>query len=191
MVSERRPPGLSDSWWTGYDTQLHSHRDCRKHSATLHCMAPLRFLETTLSLCCFFSLSPTAWSFSLSVFFKNYLLNFNSIKETVTKTMLLSFLILWLHEYFTFFKESKVLYWLIILHLFSKKPEFKYNIFCFAQKHAEHSGVSFADPRRSSCSPPGLQVKPPPIRGKDSSLYVAYETLHWGEESPQFTLFCS
>lgn len=25
MVSEQRPPGLSDRWWTGYDIQLHSH----------------------------------------------------------------------------------------------------------------------------------------------------------------------
>lgn len=37
-VSERRPPGLSDSWWTGYDIQIRSHRDCRRHRAAL----PLR-----------------------------------------------------------------------------------------------------------------------------------------------------
>lgn len=43
MVSEKRPPGLSDSWWTGCDIQLHSHWDCRKHSAPLRCMAPIFF----------------------------------------------------------------------------------------------------------------------------------------------------
>lgn len=37
-VSESRPPGLSDSWWTGYDIQIRSHRDCRRHRAAL----PLR-----------------------------------------------------------------------------------------------------------------------------------------------------
>ena len=35
VVSEKRPPGLSDSWWTGYDIQLHSQWDGRRHSAAL------------------------------------------------------------------------------------------------------------------------------------------------------------
>lgn len=63
MVLEKRPPGLSDSWWTGYDIQPHSHRDCKKHSATL-CAAWLCF-ASTLSFCCTVLFSPAATSSSL------------------------------------------------------------------------------------------------------------------------------
>lgn len=69
VVSERRPPGLSDSWWTGYDIQIRSHRDRRKHSAAPHRVAPLKATLFLLLFVFAFSISFSS-SFSSIPFFQ-------------------------------------------------------------------------------------------------------------------------